>query len=368
MRELLGEVLDLQKVWRSHDSKEMERRGELICGDIPGWLGVYREAVAQALDLSPEKVGIEGRNATGRYSRIPWARVYSFDQSPKSTQGWYIVYLFSASGDRVYLSLNQATRIWNGGEFKPREPAVLKRRVDWARSLIATQTAGREHLKSEIKLNAHTKVGRSYPLGNVTAIEYTREALPDPEVLGEDLLYMASLLDTVYRAESAAPYLTDDIAPEVVEAEHSAAKAAGRRCARYPNQGFLLAVDERRAVEARSVYMASEYFKAQGWSVQDVGAKRPYDLHLCRGQETLRVEVKGTTSDGSQVILTRSEIEHQREFAPSNALVIVHSITLDRTVEPAVATGGTLKCISPWFIDDKNLTAVSYIYRSGIAN
>ncbi|MGV9403255.1 MrcB family domain-containing protein [Streptomyces sp. NPDC003667] len=366
MRELLGRVLDLQMVWRDKHSEKMERRGKLICDDIPGWLEVYREAIAQALDLPPEKVGIEGRNATGRYSRIPWTRVYSVDQSPGSTKGWYIVYLFSATGERVYLSLNQGTMVWNGGEYVPREPAVLKRRVDWARSLIAAQTTGRGDLRSEIELNAHTKAGRSYPLGNVAAIEYTREALPDRKVLGDDLLYMASLLDTVYRAERAAPHLPGDIAPEVVEVEHSAAKAAGRRSIRHPGQGFLLNVDERRAVEAHSVSMASEHFKAQGWSVQDVGAKRPYDLHLRRGLETLRVEVKGTTSDGSQVILTRSEVEHQREFAPSNALVIVHSITLDRAVEPTVATGGILECISPWLIDNESLTVVSYIYRSGI--
>lgn len=38
---------------------------------------------------------------------------------------------------------------------------------------------------------------------------------------------------------------------------------------------------------------------------------------------------------GSQVILTRSEVEQQRKLAPHNALVVVHSISLDRTVTPA---------------------------------
>ncbi|MEU3758476.1 MrcB family domain-containing protein [Streptomyces albogriseolus] len=366
MRELLGEVLDLQKVWRSENTKEMERRGLIIRDEIPDWLRAHREAIAQALGVPPEKVGVEGRDATGRKSQIPWTRVYSTDRSPRSTTGWYVVYLFSASGDRVYLSLMQATTVWTDGEFKPRKAAALKSRVAWARPVVASQAAKREDLANAIQLNARTKVGRSYALGNVVAIEYMREALPDPEVLVEDLLYMASLLAAVYKAESAAPHLPGDIAPEVVEAEESASKAAGRRSARHPGQGFLLTGEERRAVESHSVHMASEHFKAQGWSVQDVGTKKPYDLHLSRGQETLRVEVKGTTSDGSQVILTRSEVEHQRKFAPSNALVIVHSITLDRAVEPAVATGGTLECISPWVIDDGNLTVVSYIYRSGI--
>ncbi|MFC9173017.1 MrcB family domain-containing protein [[Kitasatospora] papulosa] len=364
MSELLGEVLDLQKVWQAKNTTEMKRRGVIIRDEIPGWLQAHREAIAQALGVLPEKVGIEGRDATGLKSQVPWTRVYAVDRSPRSTTGWYVVYLFSASGDRVYLSLNQGTTVWDGGEFKPRKVAELKSRVDWARPLIAGKTTERDDLKSVVRLNASSKVGRSYASGNVVALEYQRESLPDSAVLVEDLLYMASLLGTLYMAESSAPHLPGDLAPEVVAAEHSAAKAAGRRSVRPPGQGFALTASERRAIELHSVRMASEHFADQGWSVQDVGAKNSYDLHLTRGQETLRVEVKGTTSDGSQVILTRSEVEQQREFAPDNALVVVHSIGLDRTVNPPVATGGTLRCTSPWLIEDDNLTVVSYIYRT----
>jgi hypothetical protein len=76
--------------------------------------------------------------------------------------------------------------------------------------------------------------------------------------------------------------------------------------------------------------------------------------------------VKGTTSDGSQIILTRAEVEWQRKFAPDNALVIVHSIELDGTVEPVTATGGVLHCTSPWTIEEETLTVISYIHRTGL--
>ncbi|MER5677141.1 DUF3578 domain-containing protein [Streptomyces sp. NPDC002238] len=48
---------------------------------------------------------------------------------PRAINGYYIVYPFSGDGGRVYLSLNQSTTGWSGGEFKAREPADLKRRV-----------------------------------------------------------------------------------------------------------------------------------------------------------------------------------------------------------------------------------------------
>ncbi|WP_078998677.1 MrcB family domain-containing protein [Streptomyces sp. WM4235] len=65
--------------------------------------------MAAALDVPLAEVGIEGRDGTGLKTEIAWARVYSQRRSPSATAGWYIVYRSSASGDRVYLSLNQGT-------------------------------------------------------------------------------------------------------------------------------------------------------------------------------------------------------------------------------------------------------------------
>jgi|SRR6185503_7298494 len=62
-----------------------------------------------------------------------------------------------------------------------------------------------------------------------------------------------------------------------------------------------------RAVEHRAVTAAIEHFEAAGWTVEDVGDFRPYDLHCTKDGRTLHVEVKGTTSAGEKVILTRNE-------------------------------------------------------------
>jgi hypothetical protein len=112
--------------------------------------------------------------------------------------------------------------------------------------------------------------------------------------------------------------------------------------------------------------MATDYLVSQGWAVKDVGAKESYDLLASRGGETLHVEVKGTMSEGAQVVLTRAEVEQQHELVPHNALIVVHSVKLDRTTMPATAAGGTLYCVSPWTIDENDLTAVSYFYMTGL--
>ncbi|AQW53402.1 protein NO VEIN domain-containing protein [Streptomyces violaceusniger] len=113
----------------------------------------------------------------------------------------------------------------------------------------------------------------------------------------------------LYKAADATPYIPGDLPAEVREATQSAATTANRRSARKGGQGFLLTAAERGAIEKRSVLLATEHFKAQGRTVKDVDATKSYDLELKRGDEKLHVEVKGTTSDGSQIILTRAEVE-----------------------------------------------------------
>ncbi|MFE2277112.1 MrcB family domain-containing protein [Streptomyces sp. NPDC059454] len=371
MDDLLAKVLDLQPTWVSTNTEEMQERGIVVRRQLPDLIRAHGAVLATELDTPVGNLGVEGRDGTGLKAEIPWVRVFSRDQSPSSTTGWYVVYLFSASGRQVYLSLNQGTTIWTGGVFKARKAEDLRARVEWAWPLVAEAAATRPGLHRTIQLDARTPLGSGYGPGNVVAIAYEREQLPSQEILLKDLLFMTSLLSTLYEAERLAPYIPGDPTPEVVEAEQSAAKTAGRRArsgtrSSRPGQGFLLTASERRAVEHHSVRMATEHFKAQGWSVKDVGATESFDLLLTRGEERLHVEVKGTTSAGQEVILTRTEVEKQRKYYPKNALVVVHSIKLDRTAVEPTTSGGTLQCTSPWALQDEDLTVISYAYRTPI--
>ncbi|WP_329230193.1 MrcB family domain-containing protein [Streptomyces canus] len=200
--------------------------------------------------------------------------MFGREESPSSTIGWYVVYLFSASGRHVYLSLNQGTTIWTGGVFKPRKLADLRARVDWALPLLAEATTGRPDLHRTIELDARTPLGRGYEPGNVLAIAYERDQLPGQETLLDDLHFMTGLLGALYKAERLSPYIPGDPTPEVVEAEQSAAKIAGRRTRSgsrpsRSGQGFLLTAGERRAIERHSVLMATKT-----WSQLEVCRER----------------------------------------------------------------------------------------------
>lgn len=113
----------------------------------------------------------------------------------------------------------------------------------------------------------------------------------------------------------------------------------------------------RRAVERHAVDIASQHLEARGYDVEDVGDHASFDLLCHREGERLDVEVKGTTTAGEAVILTRNEVEHARTATTS--LIVVDSIVLH---EDGSTSGGTLRRIDEWVPEDDDLTATVYRY------
>lgn len=138
---------------------------------------------------------------------------------------------------------------------------------------------------------------------------------------------------------------------------------AGVRKIVSTNQGFNLTGAERKVVELRAIELATEYFENLGhYRVEDVGAYESYDLRVTGEGIELFVEVKGTTSLGKSIILTRNEVQLHKSRYPNNALVIVTGIELRRGSDP-IATGGSLEVFSPWRIEDSQLFPLGFEYR-----
>ncbi|MFP3715154.1 protein NO VEIN domain-containing protein [Puerhibacterium sp. TATVAM-FAB25] len=149
-------------------------------------------------------------------------------------------------------------------------------------------------------------------------------------------------------------------AQEIADAEVMADEAAGRR----PRRSLLMSATDRRAIEERAVRVATDYFESLGFQVADVGAFKSYDLDCRRDEEHLYVEVKGTTSGGDAIILTKNEVELHRAAYPNNALAIVRRIDLERSGGRVVASGGELVVTTPWHLDEAALAPLSYRYAT----
>ena len=111
--------------------------------------------------------------------------------------------------------------------------------------------------------------------------------------------------------------------------------------------------------------MAADALRAAGWEVEDVSLKSSFDLRATKGTLVRQVEVKGTTGDGSAVLLTPNEVRLVRDNPTISLLAIVAGITLAPGPEGTVhAAGGTLTMIDPWVLDDHGtLHPTGYEYR-----
>jgi Domain of unknown function (DUF3883) len=148
----------------------------------------------------------------------------------------------------------------------------------------------------------------------------------------------------------------------VEQAEGAVEDAAGKVARPGRGQGFQLDQDVKVAVEARAMNMATEFY-GETWIVEDVHGSESFDLVCRRGDEVKHVEVKGTTTDGAEVILTPNEVRHAREH-PFTALFVLSNVSTERAEDGAVtATGGVRHLYDPWHLNDGTLTPLGFRYQ-----
>lgn len=71
----------------------------------------------------------------------------------------------------------------------------------------------------------------------------------------------------------------------------------------------------------------------------------------------MRVEVKGTTSSGNEVILTPGEVGHARTQYPNVGLFVVANIVLSGENKPS---GGDGRFVTPWKVEDASLRPLGF--------
>lgn len=143
------------------------------------------------------------------------------------------------------------------------------------------------------------------------------------------------------------------------DAERESAGVIEKALARSTGRGFARTPQQRRALEDHSMAAAKTHFRREGFEVEDVSARQPYDLLCKRNYKELHVEVKGTTTTGDAIVLTNNEVKHARSADNACALFIFHSIRL----QGKKVWGGKSRILLPWRLKQDNLTPVNFTYR-----
>jgi hypothetical protein len=127
-------------------------------------------------------------------------------------------------------------------------------------------------------------------------------------------------------------------------------------------QGFSSSPERRKAIEDHAMKAAADHFASAGFRIEDTHANRPYDLVGRRDGRTLYIEVKGTTTAGEKVFLTRNEVEHARRHAADMALYVLHDIEVEGDWDSVAVSGGVPRILQPWDVEAGSLGALQFEY------
>jgi hypothetical protein len=364
----IREVLELQKHYTSKNTPEMQRRGVLIRKDIAKSLEAQIDRLKGTYENAIDDLWIQGKDGDGNKAVIPWVRLSSKSLSPSATQGWYVVFLISANGASCNLSLGHASTSHDDEAMERRyqrvlTPEVAANLMAWGKKNLQLDKVQNSRLQFEIDLEAKGGLGAAYERTSLCGFVYPKENIPSDEQIFSDVEYLLTFLSKLYELQETDPAIPGAESPEHKEAVAAIDAAAGRDYKAPKKQGRnQMSSADKKLIEERAVAVAIGHLKELGYtSIKDVGATHSYDLDASLNGESHCIEVKGTMSLGDKVVLTRNEIFLHRQEFPRNGLLVVSEIKLEKSEVPK-ASGGVIRFIPAWKIEDEDLSALGYDY------
>ncbi|MGA4993843.1 protein NO VEIN domain-containing protein [Nonomuraea bangladeshensis] len=177
-----------------------------------------------------------------------------------------------------------------------------------------------------------------------------------------------AVLDVLPEVKKAVDALVEELPPTVLtpsgveEATRQVAAAAGRPRASRKGQGFATDQRVKVAVETHAMNEALLYYSRLG-TVTDTSRTESFDYVVEIDGISWHIEVKGTTGDPQEILLTPNEVQHAEEY-PHVALFVLSNIIVNRSDEGEIsASGGNASIFHPWPLDQARLSPIGYKYR-----
>lgn len=358
LKSIIKRICEIQPKYSSLNTPDMQERGNLIRSVLTQELRGRLPGLRRAFDPLFDDLAVEGSDGIGRKTEAPWVRLYSKAMSPTPREGFYIVIHFSADGAACFFTLGCGSTIWSGGDLRPISDLQLRAKTTWARSVIELHWGTLAPLTDAIALGARAALPRTFEKATVVARRVPVDGIDGYDLDG--LLFAAAeRLSAIYLAQLDQR----DLAPGDQVALDLAAIVKPLR-QRTRAQGMGLTAPERRAVELRAMFLATQYLQSEGFACDDKSAVESFDILARRNGQALKIEVKGTTSElCDSILMTRNEIELHRREKGSTALLIVSRIRLNRNGTLPSASGGIVEALMHWDIDEWILESVAFQVR-----
>ena len=118
----------------------------------------------------------------------------------------------------------------------------------------------------------------------------------------------------------------------------------------------------RRKIEEYAMKRAHAVLLAKGYkNIRDTSKTKPYDYICERNGTSFFVEVKGTQTAGSTVILTKGEVENVQRYPQRSILVLVRSVGISPS-KPLRVTRGVVEMKEKWTPRSEDLQPLSYVW------
>jgi hypothetical protein len=212
-------VMDLQSSYSATGSKEMTER-QLKLKDAEKVIRTWIEPSGHPDIELVGKLDTDVGGQRGNFGPVPWVRIFSREHSPSAQRGNYIVFLFSADGKSLFLSLNQGTSEFRGNQWRPATPETVREQASTSRQQLAAEfennilspTQSMNLAIEEASVSEYSKKRvRNYELGSILSVEYkTRDLdLISDSSIRTQLQEMLPLLTKLYGLNSK-PNSDDD--------------------------------------------------------------------------------------------------------------------------------------------------------------
>lgn len=177
-----------------------------------------------------------------------------------------------------------------------------------------------------------------------------------------------AVLDVLPEVKEAVEALVGERPPTILtrsgveEAERQVAAAAGRPRTSRKGQGFATDQQVKVAVETHAMNEALLHYSKLG-KVTDTSRTESFDYVVEIDGAAWHVEVKGTTGDPQEILLTPNEVQHAKDY-PHVALFVLSNIVVSRDHDGGITvSGGKASILHPWSLDQARLFPVGYKYH-----
>ena len=146
----------------------------------------------------PGDYKVKGSGGNGNGAESPWIAVFNPAETSTARRGMYVVYLFAADMDQVFLTLNQG--VTEIGERLGRKEARMALQREAAQIRDAFDNTAVGDLDDTIDLRSKAALPRDYEYANILSRAYTVSSLPDEATMVADLQRFVQLYDLALEA------------------------------------------------------------------------------------------------------------------------------------------------------------------------